>query len=224
MTNQNLTKITKSEQTKRNITANYLELILHKKWDRITIKELCAKTEITRGTFYQYYNDIYDLTEQIETFLLADLEKCYTQGQRNTNTLPVKLFEEKFDYSPPPELSAWFQFVKKNNLAVKAFLNPVNGNTYFVEKMKVIILKHINNMMDHDGMPRDGLREHFLKIFLELHFLSARTWLESDDDAFLSSQEIINLLNTMRAGANYLTYKRQTAPDFDEIMNITIKE
>lgn len=224
MSDPNSIKIAKSEQTKRNIIKSYLELILQKKWDRITIKELCSKTEITRGTFYQYYNDIYDLMEQIETSLLNELTTCYSYGQRKTDTIPAKLFEEKFDYSPPPELSAWFQFVKRNKLAVGALLNPKNGDTYFVKKLKVIILEQINGMMDHDGMPRDSLREHFLKIFLELHFLSARTWLESDEEEFLSSREIINLLNTMRAGANYLSYKRQTTTNFDEIMNMTTEE
>ena len=44
--------------------------------------------------------------------------------------------------------------------------------------------------------------------FLELHFLAARTWLESSEDNFLPVESIINLLNTMRVGANYLSYRR----------------
>ncbi|MNO00570.1 hypothetical protein D3C81_2204900 [compost metagenome] len=74
--------------------------------------------------------------------------------------------------------------------------------------------------MDEDGMPHDALRSHFVKILLELHFLSVCTWLEAEEGDFLSIKEIINLLNTMRVGANYLTYKRLVSSDFDTKMEI----
>jgi hypothetical protein len=76
-------------------------------------------------------------------------------------------------------------------------------------------------MMDNDKMPRDQLRSHFLKVYIELHLLSVRTWLETGDNKNnLSLTDIVNLLNTMRCGAKYLTYKRLTSPDFDSQMNI----
>jgi hypothetical protein len=62
--------------------------------------------------------------------------------------------------------------------------------------------------MDRDGLPKDGLRTHFSKIFLELHLMAAQTWLEQGDDQFLSTDEIVNLLNTMRVGARYLSYRK----------------
>ena len=49
-----ITKKPKSEQTKQNIIDTYLKLIPSKCWDKITVKELCAQANITRGTFYQY--------------------------------------------------------------------------------------------------------------------------------------------------------------------------
>jgi hypothetical protein len=75
-------------------------------------------------------------------------------------------------------------------------------------------------MMNDDGIPEDALRSHFTKLFTEMHFLAARSWLESDSENFLSTTEIINLLNTMRVGANYLHYRQFTMPDFDNKMNI----
>ena len=65
-------------------------------------------------------------------------------------------------------------------------------------------------MMDNDGLPRDELRGYFVKTVAELHFLSARLWLESEGENALSADEVVNLLNTMRVGAGYLTYKRMT--------------
>ena len=51
---------------------------------------------------------------------------------------------------------------------------PKNGDSYFVKKIKALLREQINEMMDHDGMPHDGLRDHFLRIFIEPSF-SLRT-------------------------------------------------
>ena len=73
-------------------------------------------------------------------------------------------------------------------------------------------------MMDADAMPHDDLRLHFTKAFLELHILVAQSWLSSSDEDFLSIDEIINVLNTMRVGGSYLSYLQQTNPDFKSMM------
>ncbi len=214
-------KATKSEQTRNKIIDHYLDLITQKRWDRISVKELCIEVDITRGTFYQYFNDIYDLMEHIQNYLLSDIHKRYNSITYNMpygNT--SHHFKDYFDFSPPPTLLYWFEFCKENKKAVGALVDPNLGSAYFVQKVKGILTEHINLMMDNDGMPRDSLRQHFTKVFVELHFLAARTWLESNEADFLSIQEIINLLNTMRVGASYLSYKEQTEPDFHSIMDI----
>lgn len=46
-------------------------------------------------------------------------------------------------------------------------------------------------------------RSYFTKLLIEMHFLAARYWLEAEDEAdVLSTTDILNLLNTMRVGAN----------------------
>ena len=74
-------------------------------------------------------------------------------------------------------------------------------------------------MMDHEGTPNDELREHFVRVFMELHLLSAQTWLESEEEEdYLSVDDIVNLLNTMRVGSIYLRYKKATDPEFERVM------
>jgi AcrR family transcriptional regulator len=215
----------KSEHTNEKIINTYLKLIHVKKWDKISVKELCNSANIARGTFYLYFNDIYDLMEQIETTLLDDIRHRYALlPKKSYDAFSPELFEDKFDYAPPKPLLIWFEFCKMHKRAMVVLLDPKRGDTYFVKKLKVILIEHINRMMDEDGMPHDWLRSHFIKVFVELHFLSARTWLDSEDENILSVHEIINLLNTMRVGANYLNYKKLTSPDFDMKMNIPEEE
>ena len=210
-------KTSKAAQTKERIINAYLELIPEKKWDKISVKDLCAKADITRGTFYQYFNDIYDLMQHIQDTLMQEMIQMYGAIPQNPQgtAMTAQLFDDKFNCMPPDQLICWFEFCKKNKKPMAVLLDPKNGDSYFVKKIKALLREQINEMMDRDGMPHDGLRDHFLRIFIELHFLSARTWLDAEDGDFLSVDDIINLLNTMRVGANYLHYKQATVQDFN---------
>jgi AcrR family transcriptional regulator len=215
-------KIAKSEQTKKKITQTYLNLIENKKWDKITVKELCSNADITRGTFYQYYSDIYELMEQIQTRLINDLINRYdSSGTMLRANYRLEDFVEKYDYEPPQAFVVWYEFSQENKEAIHALLNLTNGDIYFEKKLKTIIGRYINVMMDNDGLPRDELRNYFVNACSELHLFSVRAWLDKDDAEFVSVLDIVNLLNTMRVGASYLTYKRGTAkPEFKEKINI----
>lgn len=210
-------KVTKAELTKRRIVDAFLDYIPEKKWDKISVKEICSSANITRGTFYQYFNDIYDLMEQLETALLEDIINRYeTIPKCPAPSFPIEEFIEQYDYAPPKYFLVWFDYCRENKKAITCLLDRKHGDTYFVKKLKTIISQQVNESMDQDGLPRDELRPHFVKILLELHFLSAQTWLESGDDTVLSVNDIVNLLNTMRVGSSYLTYKRLCDPDYDK--------
>ncbi len=216
-------KTAKSEQTKRHIVACFLTLMRSKPWDRISVIEICKAAEITRGTFYQYFGDIYDLMERLEQSLLEDLKNRYAQC-RNDGYVnwPAESFLTKFNYSPPPMFLEWFCFCREHRDAMIGLLDRRFGDAYFVKKLTTILEDEITKMMDRDGTANDELRKHFVHVFTELHLLSAQTWLESEEEEdYLSVDDIVNLLNTMRVGGKYLSWKRQCDPDFDKIMGTT---
>ena len=64
------------ERTKRNIINAFLELRAKKPLEKITIKELAELAMINKATFYSHYNDIYDLSEQLETEVIATVIKA----------------------------------------------------------------------------------------------------------------------------------------------------
>lgn len=59
------------EKTKTAIHNTFLELRSKKPLEKITIKELCEKAQINKSTFYSHYKDIYDLSDQLETDVVA---------------------------------------------------------------------------------------------------------------------------------------------------------
>ena len=57
-------------QTKQNLTDAFWQLYCTKRIDKITVKAITLLAGYNRGTFYEYFTDIYDVLEQIENSLL----------------------------------------------------------------------------------------------------------------------------------------------------------
>ena len=47
------------------ILENTRELVCKNGFDKVTVKMICEKTNISRKTFYTFYQDKYDILEQI---------------------------------------------------------------------------------------------------------------------------------------------------------------
>lgn len=54
------------EKTQNVIKSAFLSLRAKKSVEKITIKELCTLAQINKSTFYSHYQDIYDLSEQMQ--------------------------------------------------------------------------------------------------------------------------------------------------------------
>ena len=61
--------------TRKIIQETFLDLLKDKPISKITVKEICDKAEINRGTFYKHYQDCYDLLEKIEAEGIQEFEK-----------------------------------------------------------------------------------------------------------------------------------------------------
>ena len=44
-----------------------------KKLNEITVKELCARADINKSTFYLHYRDVFDLADSIQNILIEDV-------------------------------------------------------------------------------------------------------------------------------------------------------
>lgn len=56
----------RTERTKRSIINAFIDLRAKKPLEKITVKELAELAYINKATFYSHYQDIYDLSEQLE--------------------------------------------------------------------------------------------------------------------------------------------------------------
>ena len=60
----------RAQKTQKSIAEAFYRLRAHKPLEKITVRELCREAPVNRSTFYAYYKDVYDLSEQLENELV----------------------------------------------------------------------------------------------------------------------------------------------------------
>ena len=73
------------EKTKHMIKTTMLELMKKKPFNKITVKEICENAYTSRITFYTYYEDKYDLIEDIATDIKSEVLNYYELLQSRNN-------------------------------------------------------------------------------------------------------------------------------------------
>jgi len=115
-------KYNSSKRTHERIKRAFAELLSEKKTvNNITVAELAKRAEITRGTFYAHFNNIKEVSEEVEKEVIERLQVSNNKIE-NIEDFPVFLHE-------------FFQFLAKNeelyrqilsSEAPMAFVNRLN--------------------------------------------------------------------------------------------------
>ena len=104
----------RKQKTNSAIEKTFLELILQKGFDNITVKKITEKANIVRKTFYLHYNDIYDLLDKIIEDEIRQLEiLCENKKGKSWIEGTSMLFE--YFFSKKILFSALFS-IKKSSL------------------------------------------------------------------------------------------------------------
>lgn len=90
-------------QTKQNLMDAFWTLYCEKRIEKITVKEITQRAGYNRGTFYEYFTDIYDVLDQIETSLIPTLNELPPISIADKNMgMPIdmflKLYEQNSNY------------------------------------------------------------------------------------------------------------------------------
>lgn len=73
-----------------------IQLLLEKPLEKITIIELCNQAQINRTTFYKHYGSQYDLLNDIESDIFAELEKhLLADGDEFENLIQILKYLER---------------------------------------------------------------------------------------------------------------------------------
>lgn len=92
-----------TEQTKKNLIEAFWSIYITKRIERITVKEITNRAGYNRGTFYEYFQDVYEVLEVIENLSLPTLDELPPLIDVKTNSPTfinsfMELYQEKYKY------------------------------------------------------------------------------------------------------------------------------
>lgn len=80
-------------QTRQNLIDAFWALYCEKRIEKITVKEITQKAGYNRGTFYEYFTDVYDVMEQIEESIIPAIHELPPISIQNENIgMPLDMF------------------------------------------------------------------------------------------------------------------------------------
>lgn len=133
----------KNKLTQQRIMDAFVKLVSEKGFNNLTVSNITRTAKLSRGTFYIYYLDKYDVLEKIETYLLTNMEKLMQNNIDKTiswldDVDNNKLSAELDTYSPYRSFIQSFDFLDKNRFTLKTLLSK-NGDSQFVYKLRHLI-------------------------------------------------------------------------------------
>jgi CTP:phosphocholine cytidylyltransferase-like protein len=159
-----------TEQTKQNLIEAFWSIYLTKRIEKITVKEITNKAGYNRGTFYEYFQDIYEVLEVIENLALPTLDELPPLIDVNTNSPTfinsfMELYQEKYKYynhllgdNGDPA----FQHKLKNSLKtsiIQAFQNKGNIDLVEIDLMLEYILSGMIGILIYMFQQKPNLPE-----------------------------------------------------------------
>lgn len=123
-------------RTKIAIRDALVALIEEKGFDALSVRDITARADINRGTFYLHYRDKFDLLEQTEDEIILEVENIILQA----NSLNLTDFNS-ID-KPLPVLVTMFEYLKDNAALMRAIFG-LGGDFAFMKRIRQTVEKNL---------------------------------------------------------------------------------
>ncbi|HZJ78186.1 MAG TPA: TetR/AcrR family transcriptional regulator [Clostridia bacterium] len=151
--------------TRSNLKQAFWKVYFEKRIERISIREIVHVAGYNRGTFYNYFHDIYDILSEIESDLLDETDHCFSlildnnEMRDQTEASFKKFFENKeyFEKLLGPNGDPMFANALKNRIksTLRRFIQktPVSDQSteYRLEFYSAGIISIINMWLQSDN-------------------------------------------------------------------------
>ena len=118
------------------IRKSFLDELKHTNFYNIHVKDLLEKDNISRASFYMYYQNKYELLDSIEQELIAGLRDVFETVRASSGGKRLTLN----DSNAIQLYSAYFHYMEKNAELFKLLLGP-NGDGIFLQKLTDVIIR-----------------------------------------------------------------------------------
>lgn len=158
-----------TEQTRKNLQDAFWGLYVEKPIAKISVKEITTRAGYNRGTFYLYYDDVYDMLDRIEAELLGKIRA---------------LFEERVVKDGRPDIEGNMSFIletandyDRDRLTV---LLGDKGDPKFKSQFKELIWPLVAAYLAPEGAYSPSEERIAKRFFLSGLISAIVAWLEDD--------------------------------------------
>lgn len=126
----------RSAQRQRELENGFLQLMLQRKYEDISVSDLCAYLQIPRKSFYRYFNSKDGILFALIDHTLGDFFQMPHSGRHSRGTAPVDLdLFFLFWYEHKPLLDA-LQYSALSGLLVERATNFALEETHLPQQLK----------------------------------------------------------------------------------------
>lgn len=166
-----------TEQTKQNLMDAFWSYYARKKIEQITVKQITEKAGYNRGTFYEYFSDVYDVLEQIENALIPTIDELPPLQNPASETGMV-------------QLNLFIKLYEKNNRYYAVLLGE-NGDPAFAGKLKRAVKPMLGAAFFSNGISRIET-DYLLEIMISAMIGILGYWFEQNQN--LPAEKLIALV------------------------------
>lgn len=141
-------------RTKKMIRAAFVDLIEEKKFiTNITVAELAERADIAKSTFYNHYEDVYSVGEEIMNELLDELDEIIDAMEAD-NTIDYRVYIKRI-----------FGFIREN----KDIYSKVTGSPdaiFFIDRIKNIVIQRVLSNINSPFLSKNKTERHVQITFI----------------------------------------------------------
>lgn len=164
-------------QTRKNLVDAFWALYCEKRIEKITVKEITQKAGYNRGTFYEYFTDVYDVLEQIEESLVPAVHELPPISMLNENIgMPLDMFMTLYEQN-----SKYYSVLLGDN-GDPAFASKLKNST------KPVIKQAFLNKSNIDPVEFDFILEFVLSAMIGI----MSHWFRKDK--ILPAEDLVSLM------------------------------
>jgi AcrR family transcriptional regulator len=160
-----------TSKTNQLLKDTFIELYTHKPINKISVKELCQRANLNRGTFYSYYENIDNLLEEIEEELLSDLVNII-----KTENIIIHTKEDLDIFLET--IKKLTDYIRKHGDYFKALLGK-NGDNLFTYKIKNTMKKKLSIKFKAEKRNVGNLNEYLLEYISSANIGVITYWVET---------------------------------------------
>ncbi|MCC3868144.1 TetR/AcrR family transcriptional regulator [Terrisporobacter mayombei] len=181
-------------KSKESLKQSLINLMKEKSVNNITVKELVSDADLNRSTFYNYYCDIPDMLEKLETELYNEF----------VHILELHVIKDNKTHDIDKEAHEFIEDmcdVIEENVEFCKCIFSQNGDISFLFKLEELVENHIKDQLRQDF---DGKIDHLAYVysFVKSGYIGIlKSWMKGG--CVESSQEIGNLTYNLVKGVLY---------------------